>query len=439
MKLIDALRVSQKTRMSLVGAGGKTSALISLSSEWPSICMAGSTAHLGKHQLGCFPVHKILDSSPFPERTVKQTTVFTGPEGVDERLNGISPIYWGELRDLSEENDLPLFLESDGSKMHSLKAPAEHEPPVPGWVNHVVVIVGISTLGKPLTENFVHRPQIFSKLSGLEMGQPVTLEAIEKVLRHPLGGLKNIPAGARRSVLVNQMDTLDDTGGYAEFCRRLLADFDSVVTAALFKPVCDQKPPDSETEVWDVQEKTAGVILAAGASSRMGQPKALLAWEGEPFVRACVKKALAAELDPVIVIAGQEYERIREALKDLPVQVVHNTHWQEGQSSSLRAAINSLPESVGGAVFQLVDQPHIPVDLIRRLITEHAETLAPVVIPEAGGRRANPVLFDRKTFQQLAAIQGDVGGRMIFFQFPIRTIQWADESILLDVGYPRRL
>jgi molybdenum cofactor cytidylyltransferase len=91
---------------------------------------------------------------------------------------------------------------------------------------------------------------------------------------------------------------------------------------------------------------------------------------------------------------------------------------------------------VGGAIFQLVDQPHIPVALLRRLKNEHSTSLSPIVIPESNGRRANPVLFDRRTFHALSSIQGDVGGRMIFSQFPLKSIRWFDESILIDVDTP---
>jgi molybdenum cofactor cytidylyltransferase len=121
----------------------------------------------------------------------------------------------------------------------------------------------------------------------------------------------------------------------------------------------------------------------------------------------------------------------------LPVLVIHNSEWQAGQSSSIRAGIRALPENVGGVVFQLVDQPHIPQTLIRKLITEHHLNLSAITLPEAGGRRANPALFDRVTFDELLQIQGDVGGRSIFSRFSIKMIPWNDEGILLDVDTPQ--
>lgn len=436
MKLLDALRIDSKTRLSLVGAGGKTSALIRLAGEWPSICMTAATAHMGKDQIQNIHQHFILDGdNSNSKHRLTETSLFTGSEGEGNRLNGIDPQYWGELARLADENDVPIFMESDGSKFRPLKAPAAHEPPIPEWVNHVVVSVGASVLGKPLCEEFVHRPEIYSSLSGLESGKAVNWHSIMKMLTNPQGGLKNIPRQARKSILVNQIDCLADRTGLPTFCGQLLAHYDSVIIAALNG--CGEIGPEgSMDEVLSVEEKIAGVIMAAGNSSRMGQPKAFLNWKGEPFVRACALQAIAAGLDPVLIIAGQEFERIQDAVEDLPVHVIHNPDWNEGQSSSIRAALKALPKRVGGAIFQLVDQPHIPVALLRRLKIEHSTSLTPIVVPECNGRRANPVLFDRRTFHSLSTIQGDFGGRMIFSQFPIKAIRWFDESILMDVDTP---
>jgi molybdenum cofactor cytidylyltransferase len=437
MKLIDAFRVDAKTRLSIVGAGGKTSSLIRLGCEWPGICIAAATAHIGKNQIKCFKNHKILHSNfIFEGYRLSESTLFTGPEGNDNRLNGIEPQFWNELYRISEENDVPIFIEADGSKMKPLKAPAAHEPPIPDWVNHVVVSVGISVLGKPLAQEFVHRPEIFSSLTGLEMGKPVTWHAIFKMLTHPQGGLKNIPRYARKSVLLNQIDSLSDNTGLPTFCHQVLSHYDSVIIAKLNNPSEQDDYSKINNEVICVEESIAGIILAAGNSSRMGQPKAFLNWKGEPFIRVCALQAISAGLDPVIIIAGQEYERIRNILQDIPVHVIHNPDWNEGQSSSIRTAINSIPKHAGGAIFQLVDQPHIPVALLRRLKYDHSRSLSPIVLPESIGRRANPVLFDRITFKSLSTIQGDVGGRVIFSQYPIKTIQWFDDSILIDVDTP---
>jgi molybdenum cofactor cytidylyltransferase len=120
----------------------------------------------------------------------------------------------------------------------------------------------------------------------------------------------------------------------------------------------------------------------------------------------------------------------------MEVQLLHNPDWQEGQSTSLKAGLRSLPPEVGGAVFLLADQPQIPAGLVRLLVEEHSTNLGLIVAPLVDGRRANPVLFDRRTFPILMALIGDVGGRALFAKYPITWVPWHDSAILLDVDTP---
>jgi len=81
----------------------------------------------------------------------------------------------------------------------------------------------------------------------------------------------------------------------------------------------------------------------------------------------------------------------------------------------------------------VADQPQIPETLIRALCESHAQTLSPIVAPQSGGRRGNPVLFDRCTFDDLLKLSGDVGGRALFSKYPVHWLPWVDESILTDI------
>lgn len=432
MNLVQALRINSESKVSFVGAGGKTSALTRLSLEWPSESLVATTTHLGLDQLSPFPAHKTwIPGKPVDEK-FSVTTVITGGDSDGRLIGGISQDLWTDLEKAAINSCMPLFIESDGSKQRSLKAPASHEPAIPPWINQVVVCVGLSVIGSPMNEKTVHRPEIFSKLTGLTLDEPISLDAVENMLVHPLGGLKNIPENARRTVLLNQIDALADKTGIHSFEKKLLRKFDAIVTASLR----NTEGKDFNTEVFRMNERIAGVILAAGRSHRMGRSKALMDWRGVPFVRACALTAISSGLDPVFVIVGEDKARISEVLRDLPVEVVENANWSDGQSTSVQVGITHLPPWIGGVVFLLVDQPQIPVPLIRKLLTEHSSTLGSIIYPVSGGRRANPVLFDRTTFSALLKIQGDMGGRAIFPKFPLNSIPWFDESILIDVDTP---
>jgi molybdenum cofactor cytidylyltransferase len=282
-------------------------------------------------------------------------------------------------------------------------------------------------LGQPLDAEHVHRPECFARLSGLSIGDSVTPEAIAKVLCDPIGGLKNVPPTARRIALLNQADTPELQAQAQIIARQLLPTYQAVVSAAL-----------KDHRLFAVHELTAGIILAAGASTRMGHavPKPLLLWRGEPFIRHIARTALAAGLAPVIVVAGAHADAIGAAAADLPVRLVYNADWEAGQSTSLKAGLQRLPAEIGSAVFMLADQPQIPIELVRSLIEQHAQSLAPIVAPQIDGQRGNPVLFDRSTFDDLRSLSGDVGGRAVFARYPVTYAPWHDASILLDVDTP---
>jgi molybdenum cofactor cytidylyltransferase len=428
--------------IALVGSGGKTTALFQLARELPQPVLVTATSHLHVDQIKLADSHwigeKPKDLADL-ENNLHGVMLVTGPLNGD-RATGLNEnlIYW--LRDFCGHHNLPLLIEADGSRQRPLKAPAEHEPPIPGFVETVMVVAGLSGLGKPLTDEFIHRPEIFSRLSELSPGEPITPDAIFRVLTHPAGGLKNIPAQARRVVLLNQADTpeLQSIGG--KMAQDLLAAFDAVIVGAL------------ERSQFQTFERTAGIILAAGEAKRFGSPKQLLDYHGKPFVRQVAETALSAGLSPVVVVTGANAEQVEAAVKDLPVTIIRNADWQNGQSSSIQAGLNALPPPSlrdtspksfgfgggreGAAIFLLADQPQVTPTIIRALVEKHTLDLAPVVAPLVAGQRANPVLFDSVAFADLMALTGDVGGRAIFSKYPVLHLTWHDESLLVDIDTP---
>jgi molybdenum cofactor cytidylyltransferase len=308
-----------------------------------------------------------------------------------------------------------------------LKAPAEYEPPIPDFVDTVIYVVGLSGLGQPLDADHVHRPERFARLSGLSLGDAITPEAIAKVLNDPIGGLKNVPITARRIAVLNQADTSELQAQAQFIAHQLLPTYQAVGITAL-----------KYQQVFAVHESTAGIILAAGGSTRMGHAgqKPLLLWRGEPFIRHVARTALGAGLSPVVIVAGAQTSEIQAAVADLPVQVIHNADWAAGQSASVRMGLQVLPADTGSAVFLLADQPQIPIELVTALKDHHAQALNPIVAPLIGERRGNPVLFDRTVFVELQSLSGDVGGRAVFAKHPVADVLWPDTSLLLDVDTP---
>ncbi len=357
------------------------------------------------------------------EKDLHGVMLVTGPVDRD-RTTGLTGDTLSRLREICSQHSLPMLIEADGSRQHPLKAPASHEPPIPDFVETVVIVAGLSGLGKPLTEDYVHRPEIFARLSGLAPAEAITPEALLRVLTHPQGGLKNIPAQARRLVLLNQADTVELQSIGGKLAQGLLATFDGVIAGTLV-PLHLQ-----------AFERTAGIILAAGEARRYGQLKQLLDYHGQPFVRTVAMTALTSGLSPVVVVTGASAESVEAAVHDLPIIIIRNADWQKGQSSSIQAGLRTLPARSSAAIFLLADQPQVMPTVIHALTEAHTRMPAPILAPLVAGQRANPVLFDRLTFPDLMALGGDMGGRIIFGRHRVTYIPWHDEALLFDVDTP---
>jgi molybdenum cofactor cytidylyltransferase len=433
MNLAQVFNLQADTRLAFVGAGGKSSAMFQLAKQAGGRVIVTASAHLAAWQLKeadrHITVNTAEDLASLQGDLPEGVTLLIGPVAQEsERFEGLSPELLQQVDELAGRHQVPLLIEADGSRQRPLKAPAEHEPAIPPFVNIVVVVAGINGIGQPLSEEWVHRPELFGKLARLALGDVITKEAFIKVMNHPQGGMKNIPAQAHRLVMLTHVDTPKLSGLANGMCRQLISSYDGlVITNLLNRP---------NEQVISVHRCVAGVVLAAGASERFGQPKQLLHWRGEPFVRVVARTALQAQLQPVIVVTGNYEQEVKQALEGLDVQVVHNPAWTEGQSASVKAGLAVVPQRVGGAMFLMADQPQIPVDLIQSLRELHANTLAPIVAPVVEGRRGNPVLFDRRTFPDLAQITGDQGGRQLFSKYRATWLPWVDAAIGLDVDTP---
>ena len=428
MQIARALRASDASCVAFVGAGGKTSAMFRLARELESQTPVAVTAssHLGAWQTSLADTHIIAENIDALQRIEWNGVTLITERVENERTTPLNASFLTELFGACKRKNIPLLVEADGSRQKPLKAPAEHEPPIPAFADLVVLCAGLRALGQSLTEDIVHRAEIFARLGQTNIGDAITSQSLIRVLSHAQGGLKNIPSGARRVVLLNQADTIELQSAAQGISQSLLPAFDSVVISSL-----------KENSIYATREPIAGIILAAGESKRFGSPKQLLDWKGKPFIHNVAETALHAGLRPILVVTGSHASDVESALRDLPVTIVHNELWVNGQSESIKAGIRALSANVGAAIFLLADQPQISVDIIHALKDAHSRVLSPIIAPLVREeRRANPVLFDRDTFPDLLELSGDTGGRAIFHKHKVEYLPWHDDILLLDVDSP---
>jgi molybdenum cofactor cytidylyltransferase len=203
------------------------------------------------------------------------------------------------------------------------------------------------------------------------------------------------------------------------------------------------RPQPRDEPVAAGAHRIAAVVLAAGRSTRMGGANKLVAEIGErALVRIAAEAALASRADPVIVVTGHQRERIEAALAGLPVRFVHNPHFAEGLGTSVRAAIAAVPAEADGVVICLGDMPQVDAALIDALIAAFdPEKGALAVMPVIDGRRGNPVLWSRRFFPDLMAIEGDVGARHLIARYgeAVVEVPVAGKAALVDVDTPEAL
>ncbi len=158
----------------------------------------------------------------------------------------------------------------------------------------------------------------------------------------------------------------------------------------------------------------AAVVLAAGSSRRMeGRDKLYLEMAGESLLRRCVRQAIAARLDPVLVVAGPEPDRARRELADLSCRVVVNDDHAAGMGVSLACGVSHLPESASAFVALLADMPLVGPEMVREVVERHRSGRADLVISRYGDEIAPPILYGRALFAELRELSGDVGGKPV--------------------------
>jgi molybdenum cofactor cytidylyltransferase len=240
--------------------------------------------------------------------------------------------------------------------------------------------------------------------------------------------------------------------GFDWVLQRLVADLpvgrrDIMLMGAggLLKEIPSRPQPRAEPATAAVAPRApriAALVLAAGRSSRMGSNKLLAEVAGKPMLTHVVDAALASQARPVVVVTGNEADRVAAALGDRPAQLVHNADFAAGISGSLKAGLRALDDQVDGALVCLADMPLLGAATLDRLIAAFNPVEGRAIcVPTWNGKRGNPVLWSRRFFAEMAELAGDVGARHLIGEHAdqVCEVAMADDAVLLDIDTPEAL
>ena len=182
------------------------------------------------------------------------------------------------------------------------------------------------------------------------------------------------------------------------------------------------------------------VVLSAGESSRMGEPKALLRIDGETFIARIVTALKQSGLERIIVVLGFNAEEMRQKIAHLPVEIVVNPEYKQGQLSSLQAAVRRIESdsSCDGMLVHLVDHPYIDPVLVRAMLQRFGNSNHLIVVPRHRGKRGHPVIFARALFSELLNAPMDRGAKAVVNAHRDETLEidTEDAGVTVDIDTP---
>lgn len=198
--------------------------------------------------------------------------------------------------------------------------------------------------------------------------------------------------------------------------------------------------PETDQSAHTGAASIGAVVLAAGRSSRMGANKLLLEVDGKPLICHVVDRALTLNLAEIVVVLGHQAEEIRRALAGRPLRFVLAKDYALGMSASLKTGLSALSPSLAAAFILLGDMPAVSPALLRRLLAAYNPVEGrSIVLPVHGGKRGNPVLWDRRYFAEMQNLAGDVGARHLIGEYAaeVAEVSAEDSGIFRDIDTPQ--
>ena len=423
--------------VSIVGGGGKTSLMFALARTLPGRVVLTTTTRIFAAQMRlATAVCYANNLSSLDEYLTQFGSCLVVGEVQGEKAFGVPPELPGQL--LARPDVDFVVAEADGSRMHPIKAPAEHEPVIPPETTLVAPVMGIDALDGPIGE-VAHRPELVLSVIGERLSvsgdRRLTAEEAAVLLTHPRGGMKNAPPGARVIPFINKVKTNEQLTAARQIAYHVLriTPHASRLTQVVLGAAQSDQP------VREVHSRVTAVVLAAGQSSRMGQVKQLLPWGDTTVLGQTIRNLQETAVYDILVVSGHEANKVETIALREGVNAIRNRQYASGEMiSSLQTAVRQLPEWVTAVLVALADQPMVPPEVMDQLLFAYWQGKGSLVAPAFDGRRGNPVLIGREHFAELLALTPDEAPRTLLQRHPadLHLVPVSSAAVLHDLDSP---
>jgi molybdenum cofactor cytidylyltransferase len=438
--ILDALRIGDRPELvAFVGGGGKTSLMFALAAELPGRTVITTTTRIFAAQIALAPAVCHAENLGYLGQHLARygrCLVISEVEG--DKAYGVDPELPARLLARADVDNV--LVEADGSRMRPVKAPADHEPVMPEATTLLVPLAGLDALENPIDE-IAHRPELihnmltsiagnFSASPLLTADQRLTPTGLALIMTHPAGGLKHVPSTARIVPWFNKADTKERHRAGQLVASQVLRDprINWVVIGAA----------KSHQPVREVHRRATAVIPAAGESRRMGRNKLLLPWGESTVLEQTLANVAATSVYDMVVVSGHDPAAITARAAAAGARVLHNPDFVTGMLSSVQTAVRQLGPDVEAVLVMLGDQPMVSSEIIDRIVAAYATGPQGLVAPYYQGQRGNPVLIDRRYFDELLALPADSAPKVLLQRHggDIREVEIGSPTIFYDLDRP---
>jgi len=415
--------------VAFVGAGGKTTLMMALAKRLPGRTIVTTTTRLFEAQIesavSALPavICRYPDLTPLDENKLEPGIfLVVGPEESD-KVTGVPLTLPGQL--LARPDVDHVLVEADGAKLFPVKAPADHEPALPESVTLVVPVIGVDALGGRIVD-VAHRSELVAHLLGKAVTDRLVVEDLTLLLNQTDSGLKNVATHVRLIAVINKVETPNQLEDARLIAGQVLGQ--QRVQRVVLSSAISARP------VVEVHRRVTAVVLAAGQSQRMGRSKQLLPWGDTTVLGQTLRNLKETAVYDILVVTGSEAEKVKAIAQEEGVPTQHNSRHATGEMlSSLQTAIENLPNNRTAVLVMMADQPMVTAPVINHILQAYWRGEGDIVAPEFGGRRGNPVLIDRRHFEDLLALPLGSAPRDLLKRHQVYLVPTTSETILQDI------